>query len=145
MMTLTDKNHEAERIAAEHPYPEQFGHQLATMCRVLGDETRLRILYFLQREKEINVRTFCELVSQSQPAVSHHLALLREAGLVESRRSGKNNYYHFVPARARALLDQLLGVASHESKQWEIDGRTVQYALRAHNGPGEDCANDREG
>jgi ArsR family transcriptional regulator len=53
---------------------------------------------------EMNVRTFVGLLGQTQPAVSHHLALLREAGMIECRRSGKHNFYHLVRTRCEALL-----------------------------------------
>jgi DNA-binding transcriptional ArsR family regulator len=58
-----------------------------------ADPTRLRILLILDQGTR-NVTQLCDdLGSQSQPAVSHHLALLRHADLVESRRDGKHNYY----------------------------------------------------
>jgi DNA-binding transcriptional ArsR family regulator len=49
----------------------------------------------LLSDKERNVTEICsDLGSQSQPAVSHHLALLRHGRLIEPRRSGKHNYYY---------------------------------------------------
>ena len=48
----------------------------------------------LLSEKERNVTELCaDLGTQSQPAVSHHLALLRHGRLIEPRRSGKHNFY----------------------------------------------------
>jgi len=61
--------------------------------KLLSDETRLRILVYLARAGEMHVTALCEKLEQSQPAVSHHLALLRVAGLIEPRRDGKHNYY----------------------------------------------------
>ena len=55
--------------------PADTGHTLAGLFKLLADETRLRIIYFLLQKDEINVRTFCGLLGQSQPAVSHHLAM----------------------------------------------------------------------
>jgi DNA-binding transcriptional ArsR family regulator len=53
----------------------------------------------LLSEKERNVSQLCaELGSQSQPAVSHHLALLRHGRLIEPRRDGKHNYYGLTDA-----------------------------------------------
>jgi ArsR family transcriptional regulator, arsenate/arsenite/antimonite-responsive transcriptional repressor len=100
---------DAEIVATMTPYPEAQGGVLAGIFRILGDDTRLRILFYLQHKPEINVRTFCELLGQSQPAVSHHLAMLKEAGLIDSRRDGKNNFYHFVPGKARDYLDSFFG------------------------------------
>jgi ArsR family transcriptional regulator, arsenate/arsenite/antimonite-responsive transcriptional repressor len=61
---------------------------LARVFKLLSDETRLRILLYLSRRKEMHVRALCEILGQSQPAVSHHLALLRMAELIEPRRQG---------------------------------------------------------
>src|SRR5262249_22719889 len=76
--------------------PELSGQTVRDLCQVfklLADETRLRILLYLAREGELNVTELCERLDQSQPAVSHHLALMRVAGIIEPRRDGKHNYY----------------------------------------------------
>ena len=67
--------------------------ELVKLFKLLADETRLRVLMALLREQELNVTTICQRLDQSQPAVSHHLALLRGAGIIESRREGKHNFY----------------------------------------------------
>src|SRR6266516_8042712 len=72
---------------------------LVQLFKLLADETRLRIMHYLMQISEMNVRTFVGLLGQTQPAVSHHLALLREAGMIECRRSGKHNFYHLVRTR----------------------------------------------
>src|SRR5437762_6235506 len=77
---------------------------LVQLFKLLADETRLRIMHYLMQISEMNVRTFVGLLGQTQPAVSHHLALLREAGMIECRRSGKHNFYHLVRTRCEALL-----------------------------------------
>jgi ArsR family transcriptional regulator len=77
---------------------------LVQLFKLLADETRLRIMHYLMQISEMNVRTFVGLLGQTQPAVSHHLALLREAGMIECRRSGKHNFYHLVRARCESLL-----------------------------------------
>lgn len=65
----------------------------ATLLKQVSDATRLQILIRLL-ESEYNVGTICNLLgSQSQPAVSHHLAKLRDGRLIEPRREGKNNVY----------------------------------------------------
>lgn len=66
---------------------------LVQVFKLLSDETRLRILMYLAREGEHHVTAMCEKLGQSQPAVSHHLALLRVSGLIEARRDGKHNFY----------------------------------------------------
>jgi DNA-binding transcriptional ArsR family regulator len=73
--------------------------ETAGLFKLLADETRLRILLLLKQEQELNVQTLCGLLHQTQPAVSHHLALLREAGMVLLRRAGKHHFYRLRPKR----------------------------------------------
>ncbi len=72
---------------------EQAVRELAQVFKLLSDETRLRILFYLAQNNELHVTDLCNRLGQSQPAVSHHLALLRVSGLIESRREGKHNFY----------------------------------------------------
>jgi DNA-binding transcriptional ArsR family regulator len=72
---------------------EQAVRDLAQVFKLLSDETRLRILLYLAQNQELHVTDLCNRLGQSQPAVSHHLALLRVSGLIESRREGKHNFY----------------------------------------------------
>ena len=65
---------------------------LAEMFRILGDQTRLRLLLELQ-EGESNVTTLCNRLEMPQPTISRHLGILRMAGLVRPRRSGKEIFY----------------------------------------------------
>jgi ArsR family transcriptional regulator len=65
---------------------------LATIFRVLGDQTRLRALLALQRG-ELNVTELCGALRVPQPTISRHLGILRMAGLVNNRRSGKEIFY----------------------------------------------------
>lgn len=88
---------------------------LVKIFKLLSDETRLRILFDLSRCEELHVRALCELLAQSQPAVSHHLALLRMAGLIECRREGKHNFYRVLPERVQSILESVFaGVPESE-------------------------------
>lgn len=78
--------------------------QASQMFRLLGDENRLRILLHLARHGEMHVTSLCELTGQSQPATSHHLTLLRMAGLITFRRAAKNNFYRLSSDQVRVLL-----------------------------------------
>jgi DNA-binding transcriptional ArsR family regulator len=64
----------------------------ATLLKQVSDPTRLQVILMLS-EGERHVGALSDELSQSQPAVSHHLALLRHGGLIAPRRQGKNNYY----------------------------------------------------
>ena len=65
---------------------------METMFMALADRTRLRLLN-LMAEEEVCVNYFTEALRESQPKVSRHLAYLRNAGLVDTRRHGKWIYY----------------------------------------------------
>ena len=61
------------------------------MLKHVSDPTRLQVILILA-DGERHVAAVLQL-SQSQPAVSHHLALLRHGGIIAPRRQGKNNFY----------------------------------------------------
>lgn len=63
--------------------------------QALGDNTRLRLLN-LMGDQELCVCFFVEILGQSQPKVSRHLAYLRLAGIVTTRRDGKWMHYRIV-------------------------------------------------
>ncbi len=88
---------------------------LVLLFKLFADETRLRILVYLMQHGELNVRTLCEMLGQSQPAVSHHLALLRANRLIESRRDGKHNFYRVLPERFEDLADLVFRVTADDS------------------------------
>ena len=71
-----------------------------------ANPTRLRILNLLQAEKEICVCDLCEVLGLLQPKVSRHLAILRDADLVEVRTDGKWKFYAL--AQPKAALHQTL-------------------------------------
>ena len=102
--------------------------ELVQLFKLLADETRLRILYYLVQKEELNVRTLCKLLGQSQPAVSHHLALLRNAGIIECRRDGKHNFYHLVPKRCRGFLDTLFGGSGDPPRKVRVEDVVLTYA-----------------
>ncbi|SDG07625.1 DNA-binding transcriptional regulator, ArsR family [Sinosporangium album] len=79
--------------------------RLAEMFRLLGDPTRAQLLYALLEAGEMCVCDLTEAVSVSDTAVSHALRLLRTAGIVASRRSGRMIYYRLADAHVRMLLD----------------------------------------
>jgi DNA-binding transcriptional ArsR family regulator len=114
--------------------PEDTGHGLASLFKLLSDETRLRIVYFLLQKEEINVRTFCRLLGQSQPAVSHHLAMLKEAGLLDSRRDGKHNFYRLMPQRMQQFVDLMFGGPPEQPRRFRLDDCVLTYSRDEKNG-----------
>lgn len=74
--------------------------------KALGDPTRLRIFRLLLGQ-EICVCELQELLGISQPAVSQHVAKLKQAGLITERRSGLWTFYQASPARVQAEFSAL--------------------------------------
>ena len=91
----------------------EFEDELLKVFKLLSDRTRLRIVLYLVREQELHVSALCLRLGQSQPAVSHHLGLLKDAGLIEPRRQGKYNFYSLCRTQISrviaGLLDQVDG------------------------------------
>jgi DNA-binding transcriptional ArsR family regulator len=93
------KSSPAAKAAAARPKTvraaEQRYHQArraSILLKHVSDPTRLQVIMILD-EGERHVGALCSQLSQSQPAVSHHLALLRHGGIIAPRRQGKNNFY----------------------------------------------------
>ena len=101
---------------------------LVRLFKLLSDETRLRILYYLTQRRELHVRALCELLHESQPAVSHHLALLRVAGLIERRREGKHNYYGLKTRQFSTLLDMLFASMPEGKRRIRLDDYMLSHA-----------------
>lgn len=88
----------------DEPLEASQAEQLARWFGVLADPTRLRLLSLIGTKGEACAA--CEMVEPlgvSQPTVSHHLKVLRRAGLVVSEKRGRWVYYRTVPERLAAL------------------------------------------
>jgi ArsR family transcriptional regulator len=79
---------------------------LSEMFKLLADKHRLKILLALAQQGEMHVSALCDILGQSQPAVSHHLTLMRGPRLVGYRRDGKHNFYHVNFERVGGLLER---------------------------------------
>ncbi len=113
-------------LAEKNQLPGQFQRELVQMFKLLSDETRLRVLMYLYRENELHVSALCERLQQSQPAVSHHLALLREAGLIGCRRDGKHNFYSIRQTHFHRVVAQLFqNIADPGKSEFRFDEFTV--------------------
>jgi ArsR family transcriptional regulator, arsenate/arsenite/antimonite-responsive transcriptional repressor len=80
---------------------------LAARFRALADPTRVAIVNCLAAAAEVCVCHLTATFDLSQPTISHHLKILREAGLVESTRRGTWAYYRLVPEAIDALRGAL--------------------------------------
>lgn len=71
---------------------EEESQQLGSVLSILADPTRLQILFWLSQANR-HVNSLVEQLGMPQPGVSHHLSILRMAGLVSWRHEGKNRLY----------------------------------------------------
>jgi ArsR family transcriptional regulator len=101
---------------------------LVQLFKLLSDETRLRILYYLTQCNELHVRALCDLLHESQPAVSHHLALLRVAGLIDRRREGKHNFYGLKTRQFSAMLDTLFATLPEGCSRIRLDDYLLTHS-----------------
>jgi ArsR family transcriptional regulator len=94
---------------ATEPLSEPESEELAARFKALADPTRVAIVNRLSAADEVCVCDLTESFELSQPTISHHLKILREAGLVESSRRGTWAYYRLVPQAVGSLRTALGG------------------------------------
>jgi ArsR family transcriptional regulator, arsenate/arsenite/antimonite-responsive transcriptional repressor len=82
---------------------------LAARFKALADPARVAIVNRLAAADEVCVCNLVAALDLAQPTVSHHLKVLREAGLVDSARRGTWAYYRLVPGAVDALREALGG------------------------------------
>ena len=93
--------------------------------RLAADPSRLRLLLLLERE-ELSVAELQEILAQGQSRISTHLAQLKQAGLVDDRRTGKNAFYRLT---APAELMELLRKAADEVPEALEDQQALRLTL----------------
>lgn len=86
----------------------------AELLALLGDRTRLTLLHALTGG-EADVSTLTEVCGAARPAVSQHLARLRLAGLVDTRKEGRRVVYSLRDGHLRRLVDEALNLADHRT------------------------------
>src|ERR1041384_6244389 len=94
--------------------------------RLVADPNRLRILLLLEQE-ELSVAELQEILAKGQSQISTHLAQLKQAGLVDDRRTGKNAFYRL---KAPAELMSLLRTGAREVPEAEHDREALRLVLR---------------
>ncbi len=95
-------------VALAPPLPENQAEELAAFFKALADPTRVQMVHMLQAATEpICVCDFTAAVDLGQPTISHHLAKLKDAGLVASFKRGVWSFYALrqdLSAASRAAL-----------------------------------------
>ena len=103
----------------------EISQRHADLCAALGDLNRLLLLYAMADEP----RSVTELVSRvnlSQPAVSRHLRIMRESGVVTAERKGKMIYYYPTDRRILEAMDLLRVVLAEYMEQ---QGKAARAAM----------------
>jgi ArsR family transcriptional regulator len=96
--------------AGAPPLPKTTAEALALRFKALADPARVAIVNGIASADEACTCNFLEPLGLSQPTVSHHLRVLREAGLVEvARRQGTWTFYRLVPGAIEELAFALAG------------------------------------
>src|SRR2546421_11227761 len=85
------------------PLPEEAREELSARFKALADPTRVAIVNRLAAADAVCVCDLNAAFALSQPTISHHLRILREAGLVESSRRGTWAYYRLGPGADESL------------------------------------------
>ncbi|HWB22646.1 MAG TPA: metalloregulator ArsR/SmtB family transcription factor [Gaiellaceae bacterium] len=88
------------------PMPRAAAEDLARAFKALADPTRVAIVNRLSTTEEVCVCDLTAAFELSQPTISHHLRILRDAGLVEAEARGTWAYYRLVPD----AIERLRGV-----------------------------------
>jgi ubiquinone/menaquinone biosynthesis C-methylase UbiE/DNA-binding HxlR family transcriptional regulator len=101
---------------------------ISKTLRVLADLNRLRILLLL-KDEELSVAELQEILAMGQSTISTHLSQLRQAELVEDRRTGKSNLYRPSPAEGR-LLEEILANAEKEIPEFSADQAAMRRVLK---------------
>ena len=110
---MLDSSPMAQTAEKFNPVPETLESRLGQFCKAAGDDLRLQILRALARDS-FGVTELCEIFSTRQPAMSHHLKVLADAGLLSRRREGNSIFYrrsHFADDDSLAeLFDKLMTI-----------------------------------
>ncbi len=102
---------------------------IVKILRVVADSTRLRILLLLEGE-ELSVAELQEILAMGQSTISTHLSQLKQAGLVEDRRTGKNSLYRLKRENGAGVLTELLTQARAEIAEAKRDQAAVKRVLK---------------
>lgn len=105
-------------------------NDLTAVFKLLADKSRLKIVLALAQQGPMHVSALCQLLRQTQPAVSHHLTLMRIVGLVGYDRNGKHNYYYLASDYLRDLIEQFFGDLGSDRTVLEFDEFSLTYARR---------------
>ena len=106
--------------------------KLTNIIKSLSDETRLRVIKLLE-ERELCVCELIQVLDMSQPRISRHLRVLKNAGLVDDRREGKWVYYSLCNGtdneEIKAIL-KTIAVLGNDNPAVKKDKKNLKKAVR---------------
>jgi len=102
---------------------------IVKILKVVAEPNRLRILLLLRAE-ELSVAELQEILTMGQSTISTHLSQLKNAGLVEDRRTGKSSLYRLTTSGGGAVLDQLLDRAKSEIPEAAADRLAMRGVIK---------------
>ena len=112
---------------------EAHFQSVADIFRQLGDPSRIRIFWLLCHCEECVVN-IADMVEMSSPAVSHHLRVLKDSGLLSSRREGREVYYRAADTTQSRLLHEMIEqVMDVACPQWREEAEQVKIIREIHD------------
>lgn len=102
---------------------------IVKILRAAADPNRLRILLLL-KEEELSVAELQEILTMGQSTISTHLSQLKRAGLVEDRRTGKNNLYQLVATEEARVVEEMLSRARGEIAEAVSDQAAMRRVVK---------------
>ena len=130
-----DHGEEQNHTAAMRELLRDEGHfqRIADIFRQLGDPSRIRIFWLLCHCEECVVN-IADMVEMSSPAVSHHLRVLKDSGLLSSRRDGREVYYRAADGPQSRLLHEMIEqVMDVACPQWREEAEQVKIIREIHD------------
>jgi ArsR family transcriptional regulator, arsenate/arsenite/antimonite-responsive transcriptional repressor len=113
-------------------YERRSMKKIANIFKALSDDTRLRVIKLLQ-ERELCVCELMQVLEMSQPRISRHMSVLKNAGLVEDRREGKWVHYSLRKEtqgkEIKILLDAMV-VMANDDAVIKADKKNLKKAIR---------------
>jgi ArsR family transcriptional regulator len=102
---------------------------IVKILRVVAEPNRLRILLLLKVE-ELSVAELQEILVMGQSTISTHLSQLKQAGLVEDRRTGKSSLYRLTSGNGSEIIGDVLARAEREIQEAEHDQAAMRRVVR---------------
>jgi ArsR family transcriptional regulator, arsenate/arsenite/antimonite-responsive transcriptional repressor len=126
----SERNGSGKHLSSAVGVPEGLLKDMTAVFKLLADKSRLTMVMALAKRGPMHVTDLCKLLGQSQPAVSHHLTLMRMVGLVGYDREGKHNFYYLASDHLRDLLEQFFSDTGNSGQSLEFDDFALTFSRR---------------